>query len=174
MKIIDLTLPLYSGIPLYPGDPEVEIEQLQTLEKDGWNMKRIHINGHDGTHVNVPRHCKNDGKTLDDYKVQDFCGECVIYESLEDIQSNQGVIFRQDITMILAQVIVKKKPPFIGLSSEFEIDEDVEKILLGNDIICFERLANTENLPKSFFFHGAPLKIKEGDGSPVRAYATIK
>ena len=76
--------------------------------------------------------------------------------------------------MDLAQVIVKKRPPFIGLSSEFEIDEDVEKNLLKNDIICFERLANTENLPKSFFFHGAPLKIKEGDGSPVRAYATIK
>jgi len=171
MKIIDLTLPLFSGMPVYPGDPEVEIQQLQTLGKDGWNMKRVHINGHDGTHVNVPQHCKNDGKTLDDYEIQDFCGECVLYETLEDIQSDQGVIFRQEITMDLAQVIVKKKPPFMGLSSEFEINEGVEKILLQNNILCFERLANTGNLPKKFFFHGAPLKIKEGDGSPVRAYA---
>ena len=54
---------------VYPGDPEVDIEQLQTIDKDGWNMKRIHISSHDGTHVNAPIHCSEDGKSLDDYEV---------------------------------------------------------------------------------------------------------
>ncbi len=171
MKFIDLTLPMYSGMLVYPGDPEVEIEQLQTLEKDGWNMKRFHINGHDGTHVNVPVHCKSNGKTLDDYKIQDFCGDCVIYKTPQDINSDQGVIFTQQINMELAQIIVEKCPKFIGLSFKFEMDITVEKFLLQSDILCFEQLANTERLPPKFFFHGTPLKIKKGDGSPIRAYA---
>ena len=73
--------------------------------------------------------------------------------------------------MELAKIIVEKKPKFVGLSSNFEFDEEVERFLLENEIICFERFANTEKLPKRFFFHGAPLKIKNGDGSPIRAYA---
>lgn len=172
MKIIDLTLPIYEGMPVYPGDPEVEIEQIQTIKKDGWNTKRLHINGHDGTHVNAASHCKIGGKTLEDYNISDFCGDCLIYEDIQDLKPNNGVIFiKQNITMELAKIIIDKKPKFVGLSSEFEFDEKVEQFLIKNDIICFERLANTKNLPKRFFFHGVPLKIKDGDGSPIRAYA---
>jgi len=174
MKIIDLTLQIYNGMPVYPGDPEVEIEQIQTIEKDGWNMKRIHINGHDGTHVNVPLHCEKDGKTLDDYNIKDFIGDCSIYEENQDTNSDEGVIFtKQNINMRLAKIIVENKPKFIGLSAEFEFDEKVEQFLLKKGILCFERLANTDKLPKKFFFNGVPLKIKAGDGSPVRAYATF-
>jgi len=49
----------------------------------------------------------------------------------------------------------------------------IEQYLLSNDIILFERLANTNKLPKKFLFYGAPLKIKDGDGSPVRAFAIL-
>lgn len=175
MKVIDLTLPIYKGMPVYPGDPEVEIEQVHTFEAGGWNMKRLHINGHDGTHVNASIHCTSDGKTLDDYTIEEFCGDCVLYEELEDIQSNHGVIFtKQNINMELAEIIVERRPTFVGQSAEFEFDEAVEQFLLQNDIICFERLANTEKLPKKFFFHGVPLAIKEGDGSPIRAYAVCE
>ena len=175
MKFVDLTMPIYSGMPVYPGDPEVEIEQVQTLEHDGWDMKRIHMNGHDGTHVNTPLHCKAGGNTLDDYSVEDFCGECVLYESDEDVQPGVGVVFSHlNITQDMANVIVERKPKFVGLSSNFEFDESVEQYLLQHDVICFERLANTETLPKKFMFHGAPLPIQKGDGSPVRAYAIVE
>ena len=38
--------------------------------------------------------------------------------------------------------------------------------------ISVGRLINTEQLTKSFRFHG-PLNIVHGDGSPVRAYAIV-
>jgi len=45
----------------------------------------------------------------------------------------------------------------------------------GPGIISYENLVNTEKLPgdKQFMFYGYPLKIKDGDGSPVRAVAVI-
>lgn len=171
MKIIDLTLPIHNGMFVYPGDPEVNIEQIQTINKNGWNMKRLHLNGHDGTHVNVPVHCNKKGKTLDNYKVTDFFGECVLYKTDRDIKSGMGIIFLKQITMDTAKKIAKIKPKFVGLV--VEADEKIERYLLNNNIILFERLVNTNKLPKKFLFYGVPLKIKNGDGSPIRAFAIL-
>ena len=171
MKIIDLTLQIHEGMSVYPGDPKVEIAQIQTLNKHGWNMKRIHINGHDGTHVNMPIHCVKNGKTLDDFKIENFCGDCVLYNDDLDIQKDVGVIFKKQINMRIAELIVKIKPKFVGLS--IEIDEELEKYLLKHEIILFERLINVDKLPSKFIFYGVPLTIKNGDGSPIRAFAII-
>ena len=173
MKIIDLSMEIYTGMPVFPGDPEIQIDQECTIESDEWNMKRIHINSHDATHVNVPIHSKVWGKILDDYTLDDFISEAVVFEDMEDIQSNKAVIFteKNDISWESAKKIVEMRPKFIGLTKEFDIE--IEKYLLEHDIISFERLTNTHKLPKKFIFHWAPLRIRDGDGSPVRAYAII-
>ena len=173
-KIIDLSGEIYSWMPVFPGDPEVELDQECTIESDEWNMKRIHMNSHDSTHVNVPIHSKIWGKNLDDYTLTDFIGPARLYESDEDILSDEWLVFHEsDITWDIAKKIIEIRPPFIALPSKFEFDVDIEKFLLEHDIISFERLENTEKLPKTFFFHGAPLRLRAGDGSPVRAYAII-
>lgn len=172
MKIIDLTLPMYTGMPVYPGDPEASIELIQTLEKEGWNMRRIQINSHDGTHVNAPIHGVAGRKTLDNYSLGAFCGPAKIYDG--SMAKDKGVIFRdQNIDNNIAEEIKKVRPRFVGLSSVYEFDVDIERDLLKEDVILFERLANVEQLPPTFDFYGVPLKIKEGDGSPVRAFAVV-
>ncbi len=174
MKIIDLSLPLYTGMPVYPGDPETSIEIIQTIENDDWNMRRIEISSHDGTHLNVPIHGVENGKNLDDYKLNDFMGESVLYESYKDIQPGIGVIFNShDIDEAITQKIIEIRPKFVGLSSKYEFNIVLERKLLEAGIISFERIHNTDQLPKNFFFHGAPLNIKSGDGSPIRAYAIV-
>ncbi|AAO36354.1 cyclase [Clostridium tetani] len=48
------------------------------------------------------------------------------------------------------------------------------KILLGKDVVIIENLKNLHKLlNKEFQFSALPLKIKNGDGSPVRAVAII-
>lgn len=174
MKIIDLSQEIYSGMPVFPWDPEVQIDQECTIENEQWNMKRIHINSHDGTHLNVPIHCKLGWKTLDDYSLKDFISPGVKFESEDDIRSDRALIFdKLDITMGIAEKIVEIKPPFIGVPAHFEFNLDIERYLLQNDILSFERLVNTDKLPKEFMFHGVPLNLRDGDGSPVRAYAII-
>ncbi len=162
-------------MPVYPGDPEASIELVQTLEEKGWNMRRVQINTHDGTHVNAPIHGIETGKTLDDYSLSSFCGRAVLYKSGIVMTPDVGVIFRdQNIDESTVAQIKKERPHFVGLSSVYEIDERIEKELLKEDIVVFERLANTEALPDEFMFYGMPLKIREGDGSPVRAFAVVQ
>lgn len=174
MKIIDLSQPLFDKMPVYPGDPEVIIKEIHTIEKEGWNLRNMTFTTHIGTHVNVPYHMNNTGKRLDSYGIDRFIGKAEIYTEGMKFYNNKGVIFSStNITKEIAEKLIKLPPKFIGLSDKFEFDITLEKLLLDADIISFEHLTNTDQLPQSFSFYGIPLRIKESDGSPVRAFAIV-
>lgn len=174
MRIIDLTLELYDQMPVYPGDPEVLIKEIHTLDREGWNLRNLTITTHTGTHVNVPYHMVKDGKKLEEYELKSFFGKAVVYREGMEFDSNFGVIFtNRNIDRGLAESLIENPPKFIGLSSKFEFDVEIERMLLKKGIISFENLANTEKLPSEFTFYGLPLNIKGSDGSPVRAFAVL-
>ncbi|MBI5123255.1 cyclase family protein [Candidatus Roizmanbacteria bacterium] len=175
MKIIDLSQALYDQMPVYPGDPEVVINEIHTINKEGWNLRNMTFTTHIGTHVNVPYHMVKEGKRLDEFSLDIFFGEAEIYKERMVFDKNKGVIFRdQNINKSVAKKLIKNPPKFVGLSEKFEFDLRIEKLILENGIISFENLANTDKLPNTFIFYGVPLNIRESDGSPVRAFAIIK
>jgi kynurenine formamidase len=53
-------------------------------------------------------------------------------------------------------------------------DPAIEKQLLAEGIISFEGLVNLEKLRAGFVFYGMPLHIRDGEGSPVRAFAVVE
>lgn len=53
-------------------------------------------------------------------------------------------------------------------------DTLTDMVLCEKEIPSVYSLVNTEKLPKQFLFSAFPLKIKDGDGSPVRAVAIIE
>ena len=172
MKIIDLSTPIYDKMPVFPGDPEVLVTPIeQEIEGNPWYMKQLTLCTHDSTHVNVPAHTDAKGKALDAYKLEAFCGQAVRFESAADFRPDVGVIFtaEDEFTMELARIAVENSVPFVGLTNDFDLD--VERYTLAEGMVSYERLVNTEQLPKEFIFYGVPLPIKDGDGSPVRAFA---
>ena len=174
MKIIDLSQQLYDRMPVYPGDPEVKIEEIHTLSKEGWNLRNMTLTTHTGSHVNVPYHMRKDGLKLDQLPLDLFQGKADIYVDGMNFSKEKGVIFRdQNIDVKITEKLIANPPKFIGLSEKHEFDIEIEKKLLENGIISYENLKNTDLLPSSFMFYGVPLNIKDSDGSPVRAYAII-
>jgi arylformamidase len=80
----------------------------------------------------------------------------------------------------LIKAIIELKPKGIGIDA-ISIDpidsKDLENhhLILSTNAIIIENLTQLELLPdKPFDFFCFPLKIKEGDGSPVRAVADIQ
>ena len=53
-KVIDLSWPVHTGIPRWPGDPSVEFETIADLEKDGYFLRRFSMGEHSGTHLSAP------------------------------------------------------------------------------------------------------------------------
>ncbi len=170
MNIIDLSQKLFHKMPVYPGDPEVVVEEIHTLAKEGWNLRSLSLTTHIGTHVNVPYHMVEKGKRLSEFSLVAFCGEVELY----DISKYKEILFTTcNIDKTIANVLVKTPPKFIGLSEKFELDIALEKLLLEHDIISFENLTNTDKLPNQCMFYGMPLNIAEADGSPVRVFSLV-
>lgn len=174
MNVIDLTMPLTHGMPVYPGDPEVVIEEIHTLPNEGWSLRQLTVTTHIGTHVNVPSHMVADGKTLEQIPLDIFFGPARIYTKNMHLPPHTGIIFRdQNIDEEIATWCIKTKPSFVGLSSAHNFDIALEKLLLEHGIISYENLVHTDKLSETFTFYGLPLNLPGADGSPVRAIALL-
>lgn len=195
--ILDLSMSIDGNTPVYPGDPQQVIEQLATIEKNGWNEKRITFNSHFSTHIDAPAHMLENGKTLTDYPIQKFIGTAVaidvqgqreIAQDLKEVREGDIVFFitghsknsknyfenNPVITEETAKMLIQKKVSIIGLDS-FTPDNEpfpVHKMLLKEDILIVENLINLEQLSSTRFeCHIMPLKIQGADGAPCRVVA---
>jgi kynurenine formamidase len=70
--VYDLSHPIRSGMPTYPGDPAVSLSPHATHESDGYRVTACAFGSHTGTHVDAPAHVDPDGRELADYPVDRF------------------------------------------------------------------------------------------------------
>jgi kynurenine formamidase len=176
MKIIDLSQEIFSGMKTYPGDPAVKINQVHHLKKVGWRLRKLHFGSHTGTHVDAFSHIKESGETLDQISLKRFIGEARVVKKEEGFPSGVGLVFSSEkLDLSLFKKIIKAEAPFVAVSTDCQFSMELEKKLLQNGVLTFTDLVNIDKLPvnKKFMFFGFPLKIKDGDGSPIRAVAIV-
>jgi len=70
----DLSVPLRTGMPVYPGDPEVRIASALTVEADGANVLSLGLGSHSGTHADAPLHVGDGWAALDELPLSLFGG----------------------------------------------------------------------------------------------------
>src|SRR3989338_4911683 len=101
--IIDLTLPIDNKTPNWPGDPEIVIKQHSTVEKDGIGKKVLSFHSHFSTHIDAPSHMIAKGKTLSDYPIEKFVGECIVLDvrGQKEIDANLDLVKEGDIVFFL-------------------------------------------------------------------------
>ncbi len=177
MRYIDLSLTIKNGMKVYKGDPEVKIKQVHTIKKEGWRLKHLSLGSHTGSHVDVPSHMDSKGKSMSDLSLKEFIGKARLVEIDGVYPKAIGLMFAKGkISLKLVERIVKSNPLFVAVGNTAVLTVEAERVLLKKGIITFTNLTNFEKLPKnkSFTFYGIPLKIEDGDGSPVRAFAAIK
>jgi kynurenine formamidase len=63
-NIIDLTHPISMEMPVWPGDTPTVLEQVAQRKTDGYNLNRLKIGEHSGTHIGVARHFFDEGKDV--------------------------------------------------------------------------------------------------------------
>ncbi|MBP6183643.1 MAG: cyclase family protein [Saprospiraceae bacterium] len=55
-KIIDLAHPIGPNTSVYPGDPGLIVNQLSSVDSNGYALSEWHVNFHTGTHIDAPSH----------------------------------------------------------------------------------------------------------------------
>lgn len=171
MKIVDLSMSIHSDMEVYPGDPQVKIELNHTYKSHGWQLRNIVMSTHSGSHVDAFSHMHKDMESIDKISLDRFFGKAQLVSSIDEFIPKIGLIFNEDVDLNILDKLLVAKPNFVG----GKLSEDLEKALLKNKIVTYTNLINLDQLPKNktFMFYGLPLKIKDGDGSPVRAIAVI-
>ncbi len=171
MKIIDLSRPIYEGMPVFPGDPEVKIQTLGAAESENGLVRRISLGSHTGTHVDAFAHMHPDGRALDDIPLERFFGPAQAVRPHQLLPPRVGLIFVEAPAAEDSDRIAEAVPPFVA----GDLPAELERSLLDRQILTYTDLVNLDQLPEGieFTFYGLPLPIEGGDGSPVRAVAII-
>ncbi|MEU1207449.1 cyclase family protein [Nocardia sp. NPDC005825] len=81
MRILDLSVPIRSGMPVYPGDPEVTVRPALTVAADGVNVLHLDLGSQTGTHVDAPRHIDDALPALDELPLERFTGPAVVVDA---------------------------------------------------------------------------------------------
>lgn len=173
--IYDISKTIREGMEVYEGDPEVKVEEVFTVQKDGFSLRRLEMSTHTGTHLDAPSHFFENGKSIDEISLDLFLGDVLVVETFDDevpvgtirLLGKNGYLSEKR-----AKEFLKNGLMLIGTvnqSIELDSSELVHEILLGNGIIILENLVLQEIKAGEYTLAAFPLKISGADGSPVRA-----
>jgi len=105
-RLIDISLPVQTGMVTWPGDPGVEVERLLDMARgNAINLSRLACGCHTGTHVDAPLHFINGGASLDRIPLETLVGPCRVVrvadgsiqpEHLSGLEGVRRVLFRTD------------------------------------------------------------------------------
>ena len=84
MRIYDITVPFSTNLPVYPGDPAVQINQVSSLAAgDVCTVSHLSFSSHTGTHVDPPSHFVEGAMTLDQLSLETLIGKARVVDTGE-------------------------------------------------------------------------------------------
>ncbi len=97
-RIVDLSHSIHPGIPLWDGDPAVDVDTIAQIDSDGYYLRRFAMGEHSGTHMNAPKSFFADGAGIDSYPAKSL----VVPAAVIDIQAQAATnpnycLTKQDI-----------------------------------------------------------------------------
>ncbi|MFF4648585.1 cyclase family protein [Streptomyces sp. NPDC001380] len=81
MRLLDLSQPIATGMPVYPGDPQVAVRPALTAAADGVNVLHLDLGSQSGTHVDAPFHIDDALPALDALPLERFTGPAVAVDA---------------------------------------------------------------------------------------------
>jgi len=190
MNIIDITRPIVPGMPVYPGDPEVEIEPADS------GINRITMGSHTGTHVDAPSHLIGGGKGADALPMEALVGPAHVVEAgLSPLDASgvarlipsgcERVLLKLSgraagetsgvtIDVSAARELARRGVRFVGVEG-MSIDAPsaeglpAHRAILGTGGVIAEGLELSHVKPGTYELVCLPMKFVGLDGSPARA-----
>jgi len=129
MKIYDVSVPLSSATPTYPGDPGIEIKKWMTLVKgDPANVSLINFGLHSGTHVDAPAHFIEGARTVDKLPLTSLVGEVHVIAVPDDRNTIDQEFVAQAVPTGAKRVLFKTRNSNLWNQPERGFQEDYVSI----------------------------------------------
>jgi kynurenine formamidase len=80
VRVIDLSIPIDAATPFYPGDPEPRVSPVASAARPGFNVGRLELGTHSGTHCDAPYHFLETGLRIHELPLERFVGPGVLVD----------------------------------------------------------------------------------------------
>jgi arylformamidase len=196
VRVIDVTVPVRPGMPVYPGDPEVRLERVESIA-DGApaNVSRLDFGVHSGTHVDAPVHFVEGASGAEMLPLDALVGPAVVVDGtgVQALDASvvarvepgaQRVLFRTsnsqlwaradlveeyvELTEDGARALVALGVRLVGIDHLSIGGEATHRVLLQAGIVVVESLDLRQVEPGRYTLVCAPLKLVGSDGAPAR------
>ncbi|MFE1244363.1 cyclase family protein [Fictibacillus sp. NPDC058756] len=197
MKIYDVSLPIYEGMPVYKNKPEKQ-PSFDTLQNGHVTETRIAMDVHTGTHVDAPLHMVPGGDTIETLELEKLVRKAKVIDLTnaedsikaddlagKDIQKGDFVLFKTknswdtefNFEFIYVNHEAAKTLAEIGVSGvgidalgveRAQENHPTHKQLFQKDVIIIEGLQLKDVPEGEYLMVAAPLKIRGLDASPAR------
>jgi arylformamidase len=155
-KIYDVSVPLSSDVPTFPGDPRFDMRFVHRIaDGEPYNVAAIQMGVHAGTHVDAPYHFLADGATVDQLPLEILMGKARVVELgvMQKIERADLDAFdlRDDIRLLLrTRMSGQLKHPefqqdFVYLTPDaatYLVQAGIK--LVGIDYLSVERFGSTD------------------------------
>jgi len=107
MTIYDISLTISPSLPTWPGDPALELEQIESMDKGAHaNVTRLSAAVHLGTHVDAPHHFLNDGRTVENLPLDVLTGPCYVVQLPDGVEAiNAEMLERMELTFDFKRIL---------------------------------------------------------------------
>ncbi|MBU0967497.1 MAG: cyclase family protein [Proteobacteria bacterium] len=199
MTIIDISVPLFEGTPVWPGETPFTASSQQIGDA---TISVFSFGSHTGTHIDAPLHQLPGGLTTEKIPLDVFMGEVLVCHfkgnktiDLKDLRERdlngvERILFRTDNSDLWQHSVFSSHYTSLSLSAaEYLVDlgvklvgidylsieafgskgNPVHKALLGRGVTILEGLNLASVKEGHYTLVALPLSIPGADGSPVRA-----
>jgi arylformamidase len=176
MKILDISLPVSSELPVWPGDPAIVLERYRSIGRgSSSNDSRLACSVHAGTHVDAPAHFFEKGATVEQLPLDILIGPALVAELPEtdvitpDILNALAIppettrlLFKTKNSALWAETNPRFNPDYAALSAEaarWMVRKGFR--LVGIDYLSIQKFDDPEPFTHSILL-AAGLVIVEG------------
>ena len=94
-RIIDLSYPIKSDMLVYPGTERPAFQWVGRVNSEGFNLTRMSMLVHTGTHVDAPAHYIENGAAIDEIPLERLFGKARLFRYREEPRGQE--ITSQDL-----------------------------------------------------------------------------
>ncbi len=185
-------------MPVYPHNPNVAIERLNTGHS---YISKVSMGSHTGTHVDAPCHVSELGISVDQIDLDSMLGPCRVLNlthvekfitateiKKHSIQKGERILIKTHnsargfdnyysdyiyLDGAAAKYLAERAVLMVGIDSlsvaqEGSMDNSAHIELLKHGIPIFEGLDLSKVRPGNYLFFGLPLRLEGVDGAPAR------
>jgi len=182
VKIFDVSVPISSSLPTWPGDPRVSLTRASSIAKgDAANVSRLDAGVHTGTHVDAPVHFVDGATGIDSIPIETLVGPCLVVEATppgldlrpEDLPAtaHRRILFKTRNSARWAAAASEFETEFVAVGLDLARRLVAEgKLLVGVDYLSVESFHAPFEHPVPHTLLAARIVVIEGlDLSQVEA-----